>query len=187
MLTIGQIFRLLTIQRVLVKHGLDELVFALHLFSSVRWLQKLLPWNWFRKTGDSMGVRLRLALEDLGPIYVKFGQLMSTRRDMLPDDVAMELAKLQDKVPPFPGRIARDIIEQALGKRVGEVFREFDETPLASASVAQVHAATLKGWPGDDRQGHSSGDNKSDQPRSWYHQYSLRRARWSDTRGMQGA
>ena len=144
MLTIGQILRLLTIQRVLLKHGLDELVFTLHLFRSVRWLQKLLPWNWFRKTGEPMGVRLRLSLEDLGPIYVKFGQLLSTRRDMLPDDVAMELARLQDKVPPFPGRIARDIIEQALGTRVEEVFREFDETPLASASVAQVHAATLK-------------------------------------------
>ena len=135
---------MLTIQRVLLKHGLDELVFTLHLFSSVRWLHKLLPWNWFRKTGESMGVRLRLALEDLGPIYVKFGQLLSTRRDMLPDDVAVELARLQDKVPPFPGGIARDIIERTLGKRVEEVFSEFDETPLASASVAQVHAATLK-------------------------------------------
>ena len=144
MLGIGQILRLLTIQRVLLKHGLDELVFTLHLFSSVRWLQKLLPWNWFRKTEDSMGVRLRLALEDLGPIYVKFGQQLSTRRDMLPDDVSIELAKLQDKVPPFPGRIAMDIIERALGKRIEEVFEEFDETPLASASVAQVHAATLK-------------------------------------------
>ena len=144
MLSIGQIIRLLTIQRVLLKHGLDELVFTLHLFSSIRWLHKLLPWNWFRKTGESMGVRLRLALEDLGPIYVKFGQLLSTRRDLLPDDVAVELARLQDKVPPFPGGIARDIIERALGKRVEEVFREFDETPLASASVAQVHAATLK-------------------------------------------
>ena len=144
MLTIGQIFRLLTIQRVLVKHGLDELVFTLHLFRSVRWLQRLLPWNWFRKLDESMGVRLRLALEDLGPIYVKFGQLLSTRRDMLPDDVALELAKLQDKVPPFPGSLARQIVERSLGKQVGQVFREFDETPLASASVAQVHAATLQ-------------------------------------------
>ena len=144
MLGIGQIFRLLAIQRVLLKHGLDELVFTLHLFRSARWLQRLLPWNWFRKIEESMGVRLRLALEDLGPIYVKFGQLLSTRRDMLPDDVAVELAKLQDKVPPFPGSIAREIIERALGKKVEEVFHEFDETPLASASVAQVHAATLQ-------------------------------------------
>ena len=143
MLTLGQIFRLLTIQRVLVKHGLDELVFTLRLFRPVRWLQRLLPWNWFRKTGEPGGVRLRLALEDLGPIYVKFGQQLSTRRDMLPDDVALELAKLQDKVPPFPGSIARQIIERSLGKKIEDIFTDFDETPLASASVAQVHAATL--------------------------------------------
>lgn len=144
MLTLGQIFRLLTIQRVLVKHGLDELVFTLRLFHSVRWLQRLLPWNWLRKLDESMGVRLRLALEDLGPIYVKFGQLLSTRRDMLPDDVALELAKLQDRVSPFPGSAARQIIERSLGTRIEEIFREFDETPLASASVAQVHSATLQ-------------------------------------------
>ena len=144
MLTIGQALRLLTIQRVLLKHGLDELVFTLHLLRPVRWLQKLSPWNWFQKTGESMGARLRMALEELGPIYVKFGQLLSTRRDILPDDIALELAKLQDKVPPFPGGIARDIIERSLGTNVGELFLEFDETPLASASVAQVHAATLK-------------------------------------------
>ena len=143
MLTIGQIFRLLTIQRVLVKHGLDELVFALRLFRPVRWLQRLLPWNWWRKLDQPRGVRLRLALEDLGPVYVKFGQLLSTRRDMLPDDIALELARLQDKVPPFPGHLARGIIERSLGKKPEEVFLEFDETPLASASVAQVHAATL--------------------------------------------
>ena len=123
MLTLGQIFRLLTIQRVLVKHGLDELVFTLRLFRSVRWLQRLLPWNWFRKLDESRGVRLRLALEDLGPIYVKFGQLLSTRRDVLPDDVALELAKLQDKVPPFPGSLAREIIERSLGKEIGDLFR----------------------------------------------------------------
>ena len=143
MLTIGQLFRLLTIQRVLVKHGLDELVFTLRLFQSVRWLQRLLPWNWWRRLDASRGVRLRLALEDLGPIYVKFGQLLSTRRDMLPDDVALELAKLQDKVPPFPGSQAKAIVERSLGKKIEEVFEAFDETPLASASVAQVHAATL--------------------------------------------
>ena len=144
MLSPGQVFRLLTIQRVLVKHGLDELVFTLRLFRSARWLQRLLPWNWLRKPDESRGVRLRLALEDLGPIYVKFGQLLSTRRDVLPDDVAVELAKLQDKVPPFPGSIARQIIERSLGKEIREIFAEFDETPLASASVAQVHAATLR-------------------------------------------
>ena len=144
MLGIGQVIRLLTIQRVLLKHGLDELVFTLHLFRSVRWLQRLLPWNWFRRIEQPRGVRLRLALQDLGPIFVKFGQQLSTRRDMLPDDIAVELAKLQDKVPPFPGSIAREIIERALGKEIEEVFHEFDEAPLASASVAQVHAASLQ-------------------------------------------
>ena len=146
MFSVGQILRLLVIQRVLVKHGLDELVFTLHLFRPVRWLQYLLPWNWFGQADGSRqprGVRIRSVLEELGPIYVKFGQLLSTRRDMLPDDIAAELAKLQDKVPPFSGKIAKQIIEQAFDKKIDEVFLEFDENPLASASVAQVHAATL--------------------------------------------
>ncbi len=90
------------------------------------------------------GDRLRLALEELGPVFVKFGQALSTRPDILPPDVAVELAKLQDRVPPFPGVEARAIVERALGKPVGELFLDFDETALASASVAQVHAATLK-------------------------------------------
>ena len=147
MFSIGQILRLLAIQRVLLKHGLDELVFAMHLFRPLRWLQRLLPWNWFGRAGGSgepRGVRLRSVLEDLGPIYVKFGQLLSTRRDMLSDDIAVELTKLQDKVPPFSGSIAKQIIERALGNKIDEIFLEFDETPLASASVAQVHAATLQ-------------------------------------------
>ena len=144
MLTIGQIFRLLTIQRVLLRHGLDELVFTLRLFQSIRWVHRLLPWNWFRNAEVPMGARLRLALQDLGPIYVKFGQMLSTRRDMLPDDIAIELEKLQDKVAPFPGAKARNIIESSLGQKIEEVFLEFDETPLASASIAQVHAATLR-------------------------------------------
>ena len=144
MLTLGQIFRLLTIQRVLLKHGLDELVFTLRLFHSIRWLHRLLPWNWLRRTDVPVGVRLRLALQDLGPIYVKFGQMLSTRRDMLPDDIAIELEKLQDKVAPFPGAVARNIIENSLRQKIEDIFLEFDETPLASASVAQVHAATLK-------------------------------------------
>ncbi len=143
MFGIGQVLRLLVIQRVLLKHGLDDLVFTMRLFRPVRWLQRLLPWNWFRRVEESRGARLRLALEELGPIYVKFGQLLSTRRDMLPDDIAVELTRLQDKVPPFSGAIARQIIERALGNNTDEVFLEFDETPLASASVAQVHAATL--------------------------------------------
>ncbi|OGT29586.1 MAG: ubiquinone biosynthesis regulatory protein kinase UbiB [Gammaproteobacteria bacterium RBG_16_51_14] len=140
----GQIFRILTIQRVLIRHGLDEIIFATHLFRPIRFVFYLLPWNWFRRVHEPRAERLRRVLEELGPIFVKFGQILSTRRDLLPADIAEEFARLQDRVPPFPGRVARSIIEKAYEKTLDEVFLEFDETPLASASVAQVHAARLK-------------------------------------------
>jgi ubiquinone biosynthesis protein len=104
----------------------------------------LLPWNWFIRERAPRGQRVRQALEDLGPIFIKFGQMLSTRKDLLPEEIAEELALLQDSVPPFPGNKARDIIEKAYGQSVTQVFAAFDEVPLASASVAQVHAATLK-------------------------------------------
>ena len=136
--------RLLAIQRVLISHGLDEIIFATHLLRPVRFLFYILPWNWFSKNKQKRAVRMRLMLDELGPIYVKLGQILSTRRDLIPEDIADEFAKLQDNVAPFPGEIARKIIEDAYGCNISDVFLKFDEVPLASASVAQVHSATLK-------------------------------------------
>lgn len=145
MVKFGELYRLLIIQRILIRHGLDEIVFATHLFRPVRFLFYLLPWNWFgNRSNKPRAQRLRQTLEDLGPVFVKFGQLLSTRRDMLPEDIADEFAKLQDKVHPFPGKQARKIIEDAFGQKIEDLFLEFNETPIASASIAQVHAATLK-------------------------------------------
>jgi ubiquinone biosynthesis protein len=138
-----QIRRLLHIQRVLIRHGLDELVLATHLFRPIRFVGTLSPNYWLGAKDEPRGVRIRRTLEDLGPIFVKFGQTLSTRRDLLPDDIAEELIRLQDRVPAFPGSDAKAIVEQALGQPVSLVFAEFEETPLASASVAQVHAARL--------------------------------------------
>ena len=137
--------RLIQIQRVLLKHGLDEFVRATHLYRPLRFLFILSPDVWFeRRRSAPRGERLRLALQELGPIFVKFGQAVSTRRDLLPVDIAEELAKLQDRVPPFPGPVARAAIEKSLGQPVTDAFAAFDETPLAAASIAQVHAATLR-------------------------------------------
>jgi len=143
-LTAGQLLRLFYIQRVLIRHRLDEIIFATHLFRPIRYLFFLFPWNWFRKDKGNRAERFRRALEDLGPLFVKFGQILSTRRDLLSEDISSELARLQDNVPPFPGSEARRIVEQAYDKKLDDVFLEFDENPLASASVAQVHAAKLK-------------------------------------------
>jgi ubiquinone biosynthesis protein len=139
------IARLIEIQRVLVRHGLDEFVRATHLYRPLRFLFLLSPWTWAVRRGDApRAERLRLALQELGPIFVKFGQALSTRRDLLPADIAEELAKLQDRVPPFDGRIARGIIETAYGRAAEQVFSKFEEQPLAAASIAQVHAAELR-------------------------------------------
>jgi ubiquinone biosynthesis protein len=136
--------RLLQIQRALVRHRLDEFVRATHMYRPLRYLFYISPWTWFQRSiGGSRGARLRLALEELGPIFVKFGQALSTRRDLLPVDVADELAKLQDSVPPFPADIAIAMIEGTFGRPLKEIFASFESTPLAAASIAQVHAATL--------------------------------------------
>jgi ubiquinone biosynthesis protein len=137
--------RLLQIQRVWVKYRLDEFVRGTQVHGPLRRLFFVSPWTWLQRTvPGTRGARLRLALEELGPIFVKFGQALSTRRDLLPVDIADELAKLQDRVPPFPGDLAAAMIEKSLGFPLTDVFASFDAAPLAAASIAQVHAATLK-------------------------------------------
>jgi ubiquinone biosynthesis protein len=135
--------RILGIQRVLVRYGLDDVIKQTHLLRPLRFAFYLLPRR--RDTSAPLGERIRLALEELGPIFVKFGQAISTRRDLLPADVADELAKLQDEVPPFPAEEAVAIIDAAYGKPVAEVFERFDVEPFAAASIAQVHTARLPG------------------------------------------
>ena len=133
--------RLISIQRVLVKYGLDDVISATHLLRPMRFLFYLAPRR--RDSSAPLGERLRLALEELGPIFVKFGQALSTRRDLLPPDIADELAKLQDAVPPFPTEQVIEILEGAYGKPVDDVFKYLDREPLAAASIAQVHKAEL--------------------------------------------
>ncbi|MBN1378353.1 MAG: ubiquinone biosynthesis regulatory protein kinase UbiB [Gammaproteobacteria bacterium] len=139
----AEALRLVHINRILFRHGLDEVILATHLFRPLRFLYFVAPWHWFRRKQGPRAERIRKALEDLGPIFVKLGQIISTRRDLLPQDIADELALLQDQVAPFPTKQARKIIEQSLGCSIAEVFTQFDEKPLASASVAQVYGATL--------------------------------------------
>ncbi|MGR3913254.1 MAG: ubiquinone biosynthesis regulatory protein kinase UbiB [Gammaproteobacteria bacterium] len=134
-------FHLLRIARVLVRHNLDEFAGALHLFRPYAFLFKAVPRSW-RRDGDAPRARrLREALEELGPVFIKFGQALSTRPDLLPPDIAAELVRLQDDVPPFPG--ARAVIEQAYGDSLEQHFTSFQDEPFASASVAQAHLAEL--------------------------------------------
>jgi ubiquinone biosynthesis protein len=144
MVSLRVIGRLIEIQRVLIRYGLDDYVRATHLYRPLRFFSYLSPWTWSRRRRGSRGERLRLALEKLGPIFVKFGQALSTRRDLLPIDIADELAKLQDQVPPFPSEVAKASIERAFGRPVAEVFASFEDEPIAAASIAQVHGARLR-------------------------------------------
>jgi len=136
--------RLLQIQRVLVRHGLDEIILATHLFRQLRFAFYLSPATWVQRDHAApRAVRLREALEELGPIFMKFGQTLSTRRDLLPRDIADELEKLQDRVPPFASSVARQIAEAAFERPLTAVFARFDDAPLAAATIAQVHTAQL--------------------------------------------
>lgn len=134
-------FRLLKIIFISLKFGLDEFVLAHSKFKFLRQLIQTLLF--FRNTKTARGERLRLALEALGPIFVKFGQMLSTRRDLIPLDIADELAKLQDQVPPFDYVFVEKILIDTYKKPVDQIFSQFDQTPIASASVAQVHFAHL--------------------------------------------
>jgi ubiquinone biosynthesis protein len=135
-----QLRRMLAIQRVLVKHGLDEIVWNTHLFRPLAWLGRLLS---FGRRRRPLGVRVREALEELGPIFVKFGQALSVRPDLLPPAIAAELAKLQDQVPPFAGEQAEAALVAACGRPVVQVLGSCSHEPRAAASIAQGDAGTL--------------------------------------------
>jgi ubiquinone biosynthesis protein len=139
----GSLRRFWRIVRTICRYRLDTLLEP-YTPAGYRWLLQLSPLRLLGAPQGSRGERLRLALQDLGPVFVKFGQLLSTRRDLIPLDIADELAGLQDDVPPFDCALARARVEQALGRPIPEVFAEFSEAAMASASVAQVHAAALK-------------------------------------------
>lgn len=138
----GRGLRSLKILRTVARYRLDTLV-APYAPDRLRWLFRLSPLNLIPVGERSRGERLKLALSELGPVFIKFGQLLSTRRDLIPLDIADELAELQDAVPPFPGTEARNLVAQALNVEFESVFSQFDDEPMASASVAQVHPATL--------------------------------------------
>ena len=135
--------RLVAINFALARYGLDEIVLSLHFWRPLYLLGLINPFNWFRNTRLSQAERLRLCIEDLGPIFIKFGQMMSTRRDLFGDEIADELEKLLDRVPPFARARACAIVEEQLGMPIEQAFRQFDETEIASASIAQVYGAEL--------------------------------------------
>jgi len=137
------VFRAWRIGRMLLRYRLDDLLDDTPVEGWLKLARPFVPRASSEVANLSRGARLRMALQELGPIFVKFGQILSTRRDLVPPDVAEELALLQDRVKPFDGEAARAIVETALQLPVSTAFAQFDTTPLASASIAQVHAATL--------------------------------------------
>ncbi|CAI0895979.1 ubiquinone biosynthesis regulatory protein kinase UbiB [Serratia ficaria] len=143
-MTPGELRRLYLIVRVFLSYGLDELIPKMRLTLPLRFGRRLLFWMPNRHKDKPLGERLRLALQELGPVWIKFGQMMSTRRDLFPPHIADQLTLLQDRVAPFDGALARKHIEQAMGGPLETWFDDFDQQALASASIAQVHTARLK-------------------------------------------
>lgn len=136
-----QLLRFIQINWIIMRHGLRSEIVGPH-STTLRLLSYINPWN-LKPNKEPRGASIRIMLEKLGPIFVKFGQVLSTRRDLLPDDIADELEKLQDQVPPFSGEEAQKIIEKELRAPIHQKFKKFSKAPLASASIAQVHAAEL--------------------------------------------
>ncbi|NND92503.1 MAG: ubiquinone biosynthesis regulatory protein kinase UbiB [Granulosicoccus sp.] len=141
----GRIARFARIEHVMVKYALEELLLQNTQAQLLRHVFLLSPTRWMSRETRALprSTRIRLALEELGPVFVKLGQVLSTRRDLLPDDIGDELTLLQDKVKPFASELAREEIERALSQPVSVIFRQFEDIPIASASVAQVHGAVL--------------------------------------------
>lgn len=140
---LNRFYRMIRINFILMRYNIDEIVLGTHWFYPLRFLIYFNPFYWTIGRKLPRGERIRMALEELGPIFVKAGQIISTRRDLLPDDIAVELTKLQDRVKPFSGKKARSIIEKTFSCPINSIFQDFDTKALASASIAQVHAATL--------------------------------------------
>ena len=132
------LYRLIVINFTMARYGLDEIILSIHFFRPLRLLGLVNPFNWFRSGTLSQAERLRLCIESLGPIFIKFGQMLATRRDLLPQDIVDELEKLLDQVPPFPLQQARSIIEQELARPIDQLFRSFDDKVLASASMRSI-------------------------------------------------
>lgn len=138
-----QLIRTIRINRILTYYQIDKLVLSDSKYSWLIVLNSAFPWNWRAKSTGPRGERIRLALEELGPIFIKLGQALSTRKDLFPEDISLELRKLQDDCPPFDQEHSIQIIEKGLKRSIEEAFASFDPVPMASASIAQVHAATL--------------------------------------------